>query len=409
LPGPTANLGSNHATHVTADEHFYDVMKRYVRFDESDRERLALVHRLAEPHFGHIIETFYDRILEFEDAHAVLKSDEQIGRLKRSLRGWLVRLLVGPYDRTQLEAAVRVGDIHVGLGLSHAYVMAAATVIRGSLHDVVDQLPDADVRGGLHQSIDKALDLELAVMAESYRDHYRARLKRAAELNDDAPRSLGHRRAMEYAPALVLGLDERGCVSVFNLAAEKATGYGADEVQGQSFGDLVLPAEARVTFLGLFQGLVEAAASGGGTAPAHVELPLLTRAGKVRAVRWHFAASTSGEGSMLVVAVGTDVTDERALEESARRTERLAAVGSLAAGLAHEIRNPLNGAQLHIRFIERGLRRLGVDDPDTHEALEVVQQEITRLGTLVREFLDFARPRALDRAETSLKEVYRRA
>jgi signal transduction histidine kinase len=80
-------------------------------------------------------------------------------------------------------------------------------------------------------------------------------------------------------------------------------------------------------------------------------------------------------------------------------------VGTLAAGLAHEIRNPLNGAQLHVTFLQRGLQRAGLDDPDTLEAIRVVGDEIRRLSVLVTEFLDFARPKPLEKKPVSVRAV----
>jgi signal transduction histidine kinase len=80
-------------------------------------------------------------------------------------------------------------------------------------------------------------------------------------------------------------------------------------------------------------------------------------------------------------------------------------VGTLAAGLAHEIRNPLNGARLHLTFLERGLKRAGVADADALDAVRVVGDEIRRLDELVSEFLDFARPKPLDKKLQSLRAL----
>ena len=73
------------------------------------------------------------------------------------------------------------------------------------------------------------------------------------------------------------------------------------------------------------------------------------------------------------------------------------------------IRNPLNGAHLHLTFLERGLKRSGVDDEDALEAVRVVGEGIRRLGALVSEFLDFARPRPLDKRATSVRALCERA
>lgn len=92
----------------------------------------------------------------------------------------------------------------------------------------------------------------------------------------------------------------------------------------------------------------------------------------------------------------------------AQRTERLAALGLLAAGLAHEIRNPLNGAHLHVTFLERELERSGARS-DLRDAVHVVDGELERLSALVTEFLQFARPQPLSKKPTSLAAVVRRA
>jgi PAS domain S-box-containing protein len=186
-------------------------------------------------------------------------------------------------------------------------------------------------------------------------------------------------------------MDARGIVRLFNAEAERVTGLGRDEIVGEPF-DAVLPEG----FEEDHGAIVRETALGARAAGDVLESAVRTRSGKVRDVRWQLAYAPSHDDDEVVLfAIGQDTTDQNALAQRVRQAEKLAAVGTLAAGLAHEIRNPLNGAQLHVTFLERGLARSGIHDADTLEAVTIVRDEIRRLSVLVSEFLDFARPRPL--------------
>jgi signal transduction histidine kinase len=77
-----------------------------------------------------------------------------------------------------------------------------------------------------------------------------------------------------------------------------------------------------------------------------------------------------------------------------RRAERLAALGTLAAGLAHEIRNPLNSALLKLQVLERRLRH--ADRADPLEVVDTIRAELGRVDHLLSDFLAFAEPLTLD-------------
>jgi signal transduction histidine kinase len=94
-------------------------------------------------------------------------------------------------------------------------------------------------------------------------------------------------------------------------------------------------------------------------------------------------------------------------KDDLRQSDRLASTGALAAGLAHEIRNPLNGASLHLSVIERGLARSASVPPAMREATDVLRAEIRRLGDLVTDFLEVARPNPLVLEERDLNVLVR--
>jgi len=85
-------------------------------------------------------------------------------------------------------------------------------------------------------------------------------------------------------------------------------------------------------------------------------------------------------------------SEQRLIErETAARQEKLTAMRTLSAGLAHEVRNPLNAATLQLELLERRLRR-GAADPKLTESTDLIHHELGRLTRMLNDFLAFARP-----------------
>lgn len=78
------------------------------------------------------------------------------------------------------------------------------------------------------------------------------------------------------------------------------------------------------------------------------------------------------------------------------QTETMAAMGKLTAGLAHEIRNPLNAAKLQLEVMKRGIAKGSTRAPSIQERVGIVTGELDRLSLLLDDFLSLARPRAVD-------------
>jgi signal transduction histidine kinase len=138
-----------------------------------------------------------------------------------------------------------------------------------------------------------------------------------------------------------------------------------------------------------------------GAQPA--DLPL--KVGGKRKVRWRQAAVKGRDQRATTYAVGIDVTDEDEILRRLLRSERLAAVGTLAAGLAHEVRNPLNSASLQLTLLERRLDR-GDEPTSVLPIAQIIKSEIDRLDRLVREFLAFAQPRPLEPRPVDVAELF---
>jgi signal transduction histidine kinase len=100
-------------------------------------------------------------------------------------------------------------------------------------------------------------------------------------------------------------------------------------------------------------------------------------------------------------------SDEKLIARERRmQADRISAMQTMTAGLAHEVRNPLNAAKLQLELLERRLRREH-DDPRLLEPSELAQKEIERLTELLNDFLAFARPPELHIQEHDVAAIIR--
>jgi PAS domain S-box-containing protein len=391
-------------------ETLFDEMKRYVRFTAEDARELSAFGAVAAPHFTRISDEFYERIREHEGAHEVFTGEEQIQRLKRSLVRWMQRLCDGPHDESYYVERAKIGRVHVKIGLPQRYMLTAMALIRAEFESLTDEMPAEGGKRARH-ALARALDLELAIMLETYREDFVARLQRVERIETQRlERALAqseHRytSAVELARVLVVGLDANATITLFNREAESVTGWARDEALGRDFVELLLPASLHAE-----DGVrLRRAAAGEARLIEVWGAPLLTRSGNERTIQWQLAyAPHLTDTDVVVLAIGQDVTGEQELLQRTLRSEKLAAVGTLAAGLAHEIRNPLNGALLHVTFLERALERAGAGS-EALDTARFIGTEIRRLSMLVKDFLVFARPAPPDFKPTSLREVCQRA
>ncbi|MBP6571213.1 MAG: PAS domain-containing protein, partial [Gemmatimonadales bacterium] len=96
-----------------------------------------------------------------------------------------------------------------------------------------------------------------------------------------------------------------------------------------------------------------------------------------------------GDGISHVITIGEDVTETRALQRAMQQTEKLAAVGQLAAGVMHEINNPLATIGACVAAISS---RLGASaEPVVREYLDIIESEVVRCTNIVDGLLDFSR------------------
>ncbi len=203
-----------------------------------------------------------------------------------------------------------------------------------------------------------------------------------------------HERIVESIRSGVITTDLRGRIYTFNAAAEEITGYKPAEVRGL---------DASMFFGDMSRQIVDSmnAAAEGKLSP-RFQADCLTPNGLALRLGFTIAPlfAEGGETSGMVITF-QDLTNVRALEETSRRQDRMAAVGRMAASIAHEIRNPLAAMRGSIQMLRAEM------DGDSEQAqlMEIILRESDRLNKIVADYLNYARPRPAELKAVDIRAV----
>lgn len=201
--------------------------------------------------------------------------------------------------------------------------------------------------------------------------------------------------------SLVVVLDVEGRIIHFNAACERATGYSEAEVLGKNALELLIDADELEGVAKVFASLRSGQASG-----TKHENYWRRKTGERRRVIWTNSILFNDSGQVKhIVGSGVDVTDVRNMEARVRRSEHLASISTFSAGVAHEIKNPLNAAMLHLQLLTRLLGKTAPDLAMARDASGIATSEIRRVASLLEEFLQFARPEKPRRTTTDLRHI----
>ncbi|MCC6877850.1 MAG: PAS domain S-box protein [Sandaracinaceae bacterium] len=329
----------------------------------------------------------------------LIEDDGDLAGAVRAALGRLdaeVAVCNGPKDA--LEASARPFQLAIvdvsrssgaaGLSLVPALRSAApnAEIILVAGAAVLDAAMEA-VRHGVFACVRKPLEPEnLVALCERALAQVSLRHERTALAKELARSEALYRGIVDTVDALIVGIDAGHTARIWNRGVASTTGWTAEEAVGRDPCDLLLLPEHRGA---LRASTAEALRRG----TAELEIPIRTRHGDKRFVRWRLAPLEDAPGS-LVLAVGTDVTEQLELETRAAEAVAMDAMGRLTAGLAHEIRNPLNSALLQLELIARAARRLSEPEPRAklEERAQIIKSELSRLSQLLDDFFGLARP-----------------
>ncbi|MBS0663774.1 MAG: PAS domain S-box protein [Verrucomicrobia bacterium] len=199
----------------------------------------------------------------------------------------------------------------------------------------------------------------------------------------------------------VLVITADGAIEYANAAAQRIVGLGSEGVAGETLWRLVP---------GLRASLEAALNSDPAASPVIAREFELTYP-ESRHVRLYMVPFRGDQKSGLrrFAAILSDITREKQTTEARIESERTSSILLLAAGVAHELGNPLNSLTIHLQLIERRLKKLraaaGKDGAALGDSIRVCQEEVQRLDGIISNFLEAIRPRAPDLAETNVAEI----
>ena len=191
-------------------------LQDYVGFGPADQVILRALHPGLAPDFLAVSELFYARILEYPAAREVLERGESsVGQLKHSLVAWMDGLFQGPWDDSYVERRARIGRVHVRIGLPQHYMFGAMNLLRRELSARISNLlePTSPEHQLAQNALSRMLDLELAIMLQTYREDLeaqKARTERMATFGQVVA-SIGHelRNPLGVAESSVFLLEKR--------------------------------------------------------------------------------------------------------------------------------------------------------------------------------------------------------
>lgn len=205
-----------------------------------------------------------------------------------------------------------------------------------------------------------------------------------------------YRGLIDSAPDLVIVLDREGVIHHSNPVADQLMGKPGQSIVGAGLRDFVRPGD-RDDLTGFIKQVF---AQGHGQR----EAKLVDRTGSVRSVdvAARVLPATNGDQPR-ICCFARDVSQRKAIERELIQADRMSTIGKMAAGVAHEINNPIGIIQANVALL---LTR-NMYTPESLEFLEAIQRNSIRAGQITQDLLAMARPKTPEMRQVNLEELIR--
>jgi len=207
------------------------------------------------------------------------------------------------------------------------------------------------------------------------------------------------RRLVDSFPDVIFVVDTQARYTFVSPNVKEVLGMDVEETMAKSFADCVHPDDQSMT-KSLFADIASGKQNFGS-----LEVRIRHKAGDWRYIRAHFSPLSAEAGGIDGVVISSrDVTELKRLSEQLIQAEKLAAIGQMLAGVAHELNNPLT-AILGVTELVR--EREGLDDAMKRQ-LDLTHRQARRAARIVQNLLEFARPAAPQRKPVDINNILER-
>jgi PAS domain S-box-containing protein len=270
---------------------------------------------------------------------------------------------------TVIEGAYEATDYYENIGgkRRHLYFLAAP------IHD-----EKGEVIAAIETLQDVTREREMELSLKEYAETMRNELEENIYLRKNMEELFNfHQSILDSSPDRIIVLNADGIVSYMSRDIDAERGLTAEKLKGKHFTEFIAP-ERREFLQARWEEIRQ-----GNYKPFEIEV---TDRDGVRRNLLMSARPIKGTDRLLVLQ--RDITDFKELEDRFYESQKLAAVGQLSAGIAHEVRNPLSSIKMSLQILEKRMNPAGNDLKRFH----IARKEVEHLEKLVSDILVFAKP-----------------
>jgi len=268
-----------------------------------------------------------------------------------------------------VKSAYEARDFFENLGgkKRHLYFLASPIYDeKGNIIAAIETLQDV--------SMEKEMEFRLKEYAETLENE----LDKNVRLREEMEKLCNYLQSIyDSSPDRIFAFNSKGVIDYVSREIKEKTGFASQQIKGKHFTEFVAP-EHKDSMLERWKEIKR-----GIFRPFEIEIKKENGSARKLLI-------TSGpiKGTDRYVVVQRDITEFKNLEKKFYESQKLAAVGQLSAGIAHEVRNPLSSIKMSLQILEKRLKPSGND----LKRFKIAEREVEHLEKLVRDILIFARP-----------------